>query len=109
MEYADLLTQPFSSVAVNWNARTGIHFDYGDFGLCVVIALGDFQGGHLCLRGVNIAVELKRGEVLVFDSNVVPHFNLSKEGARHSLVFYMDKSLKKWLEVGNGWTDKNKQ
>ena len=43
------IAYPFLSVVVNLNVATLGHRDSKDKGFCVVIAIGDFENGELCL------------------------------------------------------------
>jgi hypothetical protein len=99
----DLPAAPFSNVAINWRAKTGIHHDFNDLGLCVIIALGEFTDFGVCLGGMNTVFELQHGQVLVFDSRSTPHFNRDGSGDRHSIVLHTNRHLEKWSFPGLGW------
>jgi hypothetical protein len=108
METTDIPLWPFSGVALNWHALAKAHVDPGDGPLAVIVPIGDFKGGHVCLPTLKLTFELQPGEVLIFDSKMLPHFNLDPElgpgDARHSLVLYTQHRLSTWC-AGNGWPD----
>jgi hypothetical protein len=103
LEMTDLPLWPFSGVAFNWYAHSKVHMDGGDGPYAVLTVSGNFKGGYVCLAGLNLSFELRPGEVIIFNSRRVPHFNLSYEGERHSFVFYTQHLLDAWVADGNGW------
>lgn len=78
---------PFISLVININVRTKAHRDCQDHHLCLVIPIEHFQGGALCLLGNGLVLELCSGNIAIFRSSEVTHFNLDYKGARVSLVF----------------------
>ncbi|EPS99836.1 hypothetical protein FOMPIDRAFT_1123574 [Fomitopsis schrenkii] len=64
---------PFLSVVVNLNAATLAHRDRKDKGLCVVIAIGNFENGELCLYEPGLVVPLCSGDIIVFPSARITH------------------------------------
>lgn len=73
--------------------------------LCVVVPFGTWTGGELCLYEAGLVFELKAGDILVFPSSELTHFNLHFLGERGSLVLHSDKEGKRWVEDCNGWQD----
>lgn len=96
---------PFVSLVVNINVCTKAHRDSQDRHLCLVIPIGHFEGGALCLLENRLVLELRAGDVALFRSSEVTHFNLDYRGARASLVFQTDKEFAAWLRDCNGWVD----
>jgi hypothetical protein len=96
---------PFISLVININVRTKAHRDGQDRHLCLVIPIGHFQGGALCLLENGLVLELRSGDVALFRSSEVTHFNLDYNGARASLVFQTDREFAAWLKNQNGWVD----
>jgi hypothetical protein len=43
------------------------------------------------------------GDVVIFPSGHITHFNLDYEGTRCSLVMFMDKQGDEWVKNRNGW------
>ncbi|OAX31363.1 hypothetical protein K503DRAFT_671843, partial [Rhizopogon vinicolor AM-OR11-026] len=76
---------PFISLVININVRTKAHRDSSDRHLCLVIPVGHFEGGALCLLENGLVLELRSGDVALFRSSEVTHFNLDYRGARASL------------------------
>ncbi|KAJ8580065.1 hypothetical protein M405DRAFT_891923 [Rhizopogon salebrosus TDB-379] len=62
-------------------------------------------GGALCLLENGLVLELHNGDIALFKSSEVMHFNLDYQGARASLVFQTDKEFVAWLKNHNGWVD----
>ncbi|EPS93361.1 hypothetical protein FOMPIDRAFT_1080287, partial [Fomitopsis schrenkii] len=70
------IAYPFLSVVVNLNVATSAHRDRKDKGLCVVIAIGEFEDGKLCLYEPGLVVPLHSGDVLLFPSARITHYNI---------------------------------
>ena len=116
-EYADLCkftdrlplkglspSYPFSGYVVNINVCTLMHQDMMDARICVVIALGDFEGGQLVLVEPGLVINLKAGEGVAFDSRRITHLNLYYKGKRMSLVLHSDKEGIEFIVGGHhGW------
>ena len=96
---------PFISLVVNINVISKAHRDSHDRHLCMVIPVGHFEGGALCLLENGLVLELRNGDIALFRSSEVMHFNLDYQGARASLVFQTDKEFAAWLKNHNGWVD----
>jgi predicted 2-oxoglutarate/Fe(II)-dependent dioxygenase YbiX len=94
---------PFVSLVVNINVHTEGHRDRKDLVLCLVIPIGEFEGGELVMYEQGLVVELRSGDFIVFCSAETTHFNLEYTGQRASFVFQTDSEFKKWLDGGNGW------
>ena len=63
----------------------------------------DCKGGDLCLEKPGISLQLENGDVAIFSSSKLSHFNTHFEGKRASLVFHSDVSAKAWVRNRNGW------
>ena len=75
-----------------------------DKSLCVVIPIGDFEDGDLCLYEPGIVLSLRNGQAVAFPSCDITHFNLDYVGTRASLVLHTDKAFDQWtLNERNGW------
>ncbi|KAG1739163.1 uncharacterized protein EDB91DRAFT_1237596 [Suillus paluster] len=72
---------PFISLVININVRTKAHRDGQDRHFCLVIPIGHFQGGALCLLENGLVLELRSGDVALFRSSEVTHFNLDYKGS----------------------------
>ncbi|KAG2335730.1 hypothetical protein BDR05DRAFT_953861 [Suillus weaverae] len=96
---------PFISLVININVSTKAHRDSFDRHLCLVIPIGHFEGGALCLLENGLVLELRPGDIALFRSSEVTHFNLDYWGTRASLVFQTDKEFASWVKDRNGWVD----
>ncbi|CAJ0912680.1 1731_t:CDS:2 [Entrophospora sp. SA101] len=67
-EQVKKLFNTFTILAINFNTLTDLHHDVKDFnnGLCVVVPLGEFEGGELVFPEINLLVELKQGNIIYF-------------------------------------------
>jgi hypothetical protein len=92
---------------LNIQPTTCGHRDSSDMldSICVVMGLGDFHGGELCLYESGLVLELPHGSCVAIRSKRDVHFNLNFEGQRFSFVFTSDKSLKHWDLWRNNWED----
>ena len=52
---------PFVGLVINLNAVTRAHRDSKDDTMCLVLALGDFEGGDLCLYEPGLVIPLRCG------------------------------------------------
>lgn len=70
------------------------------------MALSDdpLEGGDLCFQETHIRLPLRNGDMVIFPSHKISHFNLDFKGERASLVFHSDRSGDKWVEKRNGWS-----
>ena len=94
---------PFGGWVVNLNVSTLIHHDYQDLKLCLIVVASDCKGGDLCLEKPGVSLQLQNGDVVIFASSKLSHFNTHFKGKRASLVFHSDISAKAWVEKRNGW------
>lgn len=68
-----------------------------------MLPFGDWEGGELCLYEPGITLDLCAGDVVLFPSNQISHFNLCMEGYRGSMVLSTDRDMKGWVENRNNW------
>jgi predicted 2-oxoglutarate/Fe(II)-dependent dioxygenase YbiX len=94
---------PFSGFVLNMNVCTRIHRDWGDEDICLVLVLSDCSGGELCLKEPGVVLKLATGDVVLFKSSEISHFNLHYNGKRASLVFHTDRAARSWAKDRNGW------
>ena len=63
----------------------------------------DYQDLKLCLEKPGISLQLQNGDVVIFTSSKLSHFNTHFKGKQASLVFHSNISSKAWVEKRNGW------
>jgi hypothetical protein len=93
----------FSGYLLNINVSTRIHQDHLDTGHCLILNMIQGSGGHLCFLEPGIVLELPHGDIVIFSSSAITHFNLHYIGRRASLVFHTDKAGESWVHNRNGW------
>lgn len=70
--------------------------------------IGDHKGGELCLLELGLVLELKNGDVIMFKSGQISHFNLHYSGTRASIVLNTDAAIHEYASNGmNGWASNN--
>ncbi|KAF0434161.1 calnexin independence factor cif1 [Gigaspora margarita] len=107
----------FPMIAINFNTISNYHWDNYDEpnSLCVLVALGDFEGGELCFSQLQVVVHLWPGQVVAFASRLLLHGNFTvTKGIRHSIVYFVHNTffynlqnfnsvyLEAGIEKGNG-------
>ena len=65
---------------LNLNVATKAHRDHKDYLLCLVIPLGEFMGGELCMVETGLVLEIKSGDIVIFPSGDITHYNLHFTG-----------------------------
>ncbi|KAG6371355.1 hypothetical protein JVT61DRAFT_9557 [Boletus reticuloceps] len=103
-ENASCPTHPFTSLVLNINACTRVHRDSGDLHFCLVMPIGQFQGGSLVLVEPGLVLDLRQGDFAVFQSCDVSHFNLNYIGRHASLVLHTDRGMETWRKNQNNWS-----
>lgn len=98
---------PFCMTVLNIQPATCGHCDHSDMvdSICLVLALGDYQGGELCLFEAGLVLELAHGSFVAICSKRDVHFNLDFVGQRLSFVFTSDQTLQRWRDHRNGWKE----
>ena len=79
-------------IAINFNTISSYHLDSYDEknGLCVLVALGDFEGGELCFPQLRLIIQLKSEQVVAFRSHLLKYGNcMVTKGMRFSIVYYI--------------------
>lgn len=95
---------PFGGVVVNFNVCTRIHRDHQDAqDICIVLPIYDGIGGELVLYELGLVVNVRSGEIIIFRSSQISHFNLHFTGRRASFVFHSDRAGQFWVDDRNGW------
>lgn len=84
---------------------TLIHRDWNDKELCIVIPISDCEGGDLVLFELGLVLTLNSGDMVIFRSGEISHFNLHYRGKRASLVLHSDRSGDYWVNGRNNWAD----
>lgn len=103
-DYNISAVHPFVGLVLNFNIATCAHRDSKDDGICLVVPVGEFVGGDLCLVEPGLVLPLRHGDFAVFPSCEVTHFNLPYSGRRCSIVLQTDREMSKWTaEDRNGW------
>ncbi|EPS99856.1 hypothetical protein FOMPIDRAFT_1078263, partial [Fomitopsis schrenkii] len=75
-DYNMSAVRPFVGLVLNFNIASLAHRDAKDDGICLVMPLGDFVGGTLCLVEPGIVLPLRHGDFTMFRSCDITHFNL---------------------------------
>ena len=98
----------FSTVTINYNWRTALHKDGGDFrrgfGNLVVLEEGKYKGGYTGFPQFKIAVDVRHCDFIAMDvhewhcnTKIIP---LSKDYTRLSLVSYLRENMIKCKKGG---------
>jgi hypothetical protein len=101
---ANTPSYPFAGFVLNFCVSTSGHRDLMDKRICVVIPFGVWQGGEICLYELGLVIKLKAGDIVVFPSCDITHFNLHFSGLRGSLVLHSDRQGDNWVKDFNGWS-----
>lgn len=96
---------PFSGFVLNINVITRIHRDWGDQDVCLLLIIQDCSGGELVLVEPGLVLRLSNGDMVLFLSSKISHFNMHFKGKRASLVFHSDKGAAGWIKDRNGFAD----
>ena len=110
-QFADVLpadgdspVYPFGGFVLNFNVATKIHRDPKDKGFCVILVISEeCGGGELCLEELGIKCNLRNGDVIIFRSHKISHFNMHFEGERASIVLHTDGDGDSWVKFRNHW------
>jgi hypothetical protein len=70
-----------------------------------VLLISDCEGGELCLVEPGLVLGLRLGDMIVFPSTKLTHFNAHFSGYRVSFVLHTDKGGASWIKDFNGWKD----
>lgn len=95
---------PFAGYVVNINVATRIHRDLQDQDICVVlVGSNDCEGGQLVLEEPGLVLDMQSGDIVIFPSHQISHFNMHFKGKRASIVLHSDQKGKEWVHDRNGW------
>lgn len=83
----------FCGYVLNVNVVTRAHRDEHGTLLCLCFSLGDWVGGQLVIKELRLVFDNKPGEVIVFDSAYLTHFNMHYKGYCMSLVMQTKELL----------------
>ncbi|PVF91247.1 hypothetical protein CPB86DRAFT_719825 [Serendipita vermifera] len=95
--YVTWAGSPWSTTTVNLGPQTVTlpHRDIGNlsYGLCSVTPMGKFDhttGGHLVLDELKVIMELRPGDLVLFPSALITHWNtpIQSGETRQSVVFW---------------------
>ncbi|PPR03551.1 hypothetical protein CVT26_006107 [Gymnopilus dilepis] len=96
---------PFAGYVLNINVSTRIHRDFGDKDICLILVICDCLGGEVVLVEPGIVLRVRNGDMIIFPSKDISHFNKHFIGRRASVVLHTDGQSKGWVEDANGWKD----
>ena len=89
----------FSTLTINCDFRTATHKDSGDCkdGMtCFTVKdLDNFTGGELCFPTYNIGIDIREGDLLIFNPHIIHCNNLLTKNGRMSMVFYLREKMNK--------------
>ncbi|KAG8704761.1 hypothetical protein FRC08_002045 [Ceratobasidium sp. 394] len=94
---------PFCMTVLNVQPMTRAHRDASDQidSICLILALGDFEDGDLCLYSSGFWIPLPHGTFMAILSKRDLHFNLHFKGQRFLYVFTSYGALWRWAEYRN--------
>lgn len=86
----------FNQVVINRDFKISRHLDASNVGESMIIGLGDYEGGELCLeRNDEVETHSIRNKFLKFNGSNIYHYVKDFTGIRYSLVFYNIANKKK--------------
>ena len=92
----------FNQVVINKDFKITRHLDASNVGESIIIGLGDYEGGELCLeRDGKIQTHSIKERFLKFNGSKIYHYVKDFTGIRYSLVFYNTETPKKKLKNEN--------
>lgn len=94
---------PFTSIVININIACEAHRD-SDMVMCVAIPFKQFTGGELVLVEAGLVLQVEAGDLVVFPSTDLTHFNLHYRGERGSIILHSDATGEGWVKNRNGWS-----
>lgn len=109
-KYIDLMphadrprTAPFTGLVVNIQSASLGHRDDMDDTVCAVIPIGQYEGGEIVFYELGLVVDAHPGDIFIFLSSRITHFNLHFKGHRGSLVLHVDSAFERMAKDLNGW------
>lgn len=94
---------PWGGFVININVSTSAHRDVGDKGVCAVFTFRRCEGGEIVFFEAGIVLESGDGDLVIFPSADLTHFNLHFQGLRSSLVLHSDRTGDDWGLNRNKW------
>ncbi|KDQ51919.1 hypothetical protein JAAARDRAFT_139562 [Jaapia argillacea MUCL 33604] len=94
---------PLSALVVNLDVTTRSHRDRKDYCICIIIPWGKHTGDHFCIYELGLMFKMNPGDVCIFCSKDLTHFNLHFHGYWGSIVLHADEELQVWEKDRNGW------
>ncbi|KAJ7023959.1 hypothetical protein C8F04DRAFT_1132826 [Mycena alexandri] len=93
---------PFGGFVINISSCTWGHRDK-DKNMCLIASMGEHTGGQLCLHEAGLKFDLRLGDVLIFPSCDLTHFNCHFRGRRATIVLHTDREANSWTGDAHGW------
>src|SRR6202035_1468834 len=90
---------PYTGFVLNISSCTKGHRDRMDLKSCGIFPFGKWNGGELCLFELKLVLDLQPGDLFIFPSADITHFNLHFSGIHFSLVFQTDREIVSWSET----------
>lgn len=92
---------PFCMLALNRNCTSLPHKDLNDLsqGFCFLLCWGDFTGAEMTFRELGLKIPFKRGQILIFRSSLLTHWNQIAHGIRHSMVLFTPARMFDWKNI----------
>ena len=70
-----------------------------DLLICALLGFGRWTGGELVLESLGLVIDTHPGNLILFRSNILSHFNLDFDGFRSTLVCQVDISLPRYFNI----------
>jgi alpha-ketoglutarate-dependent taurine dioxygenase len=90
----------FLGMALLQNLRVLLHTDNADdkHGFVIMTPFGKFTGGHLLVGSWSIQyrMEYQPGDVVIFNSGILPHAITPFEGTRQAVVLFSHEEMFKF-------------
>jgi hypothetical protein len=86
------LKSNFDEFIFNYNIQSAVHKDSHNSGnYSIMVTWGNYKGYELALPDYNIILNIKKGDILIFNGKNIRHGNLEGIGERISIVGYCKK------------------
>lgn len=88
----------FTDIQINYNWASPKHKDKGNIGDSIIIGIGDYTGGELCIDRDTVIDTIDIHDMpYKFDGRKYTHWTQDYSGNRMSIVFYNVDKKKKWI------------
>jgi hypothetical protein len=85
----------YTQVQLNKNFQSPPHYDSKNIGESIIIGLGDYEGGALCIeKDGNIEKHNIHNKILKFNGSKYKHWVEDYKGTRYSVVFFNNNKSK---------------